>query len=266
MLFDAKNGSVPMDGGRIDYIRFGCGGRTLVLLPGVSDGLKTVRGMALPFALLYRALTKDFTVYSFSRRDPLPAGQTTREMARELGAALDALGVRRAAVVGVSQGGMVAQWLAADRPELAEKLVLAVSAARPNETLTAAVNGWLAMAARGDYAGIMIDTAKRSYTEARLRRVLPGYRLLGLAKPRDFSRFITAAEACLTHDASAALGRIACPTLIVGGTDDRIVTACGSEELAEGIPGSELILYKGLSHGLYEEAPDFWARVAAFCR
>ena len=39
-----------------------------------------------------------------------------------------------------------------------------------------------------------------------------------------------------------------------------------SEELAARIPGSTLCLYRGLSHGLYEEAPDFLTRVAAFCR
>jgi len=43
---------------------------------------------------------------------------------------------------------------------------------------------------------------------------------------------------------------------------------CGwaSEEIAEKIAGSELFLYDGLGHGLYEEAPDFLARVADFCR
>ena len=39
-----------------------------------------------------------------------------------------------------------------------------------------------------------------------------------------------------------------------------------SAEIADAIPGSELFLYEGLGHGLYEEAPDFLKRVAAFCR
>ena len=45
-----------------------------------------------------------------------------------------------------------------------------------------------------------------------------------------------------------------------------IVTGEASLELAERIPGSTLYLYEGLGHGLYEEAPDFLGRVAAFCR
>ena len=53
--------------------------------------LKTVKGMALPFAFLYRRLAKDFTVYVFSRRRVLSQGMTTREMAEDLNDAMDAL-------------------------------------------------------------------------------------------------------------------------------------------------------------------------------
>ena len=74
------------------------------------------------------------------------------------------------------------------------------------------------------------------------------------------------AESCATHDAYDELSRIRCPTLVIGGTDDRIVTAQASEEMAAKIEGSQLYLYEGLGHGLYEEAPDFLARVAEFCR
>jgi pimeloyl-ACP methyl ester carboxylesterase len=59
---------------------------------------------------------------------------------------------------------------------------------------------------------------------------------------------------------------IACPTLVIGGTDDRIVTGKASEEIAEKILGSQLYMYQGLGHGLYEEAPDFLNRVKVFCR
>ena len=74
------------------------------------------------------------------------------------------------------------------------------------------------------------------------------------------------AESCVTHDAYESLDRIACPTLVIGGTDDRIVTGKASEEIAERIPSGNLYMYEGLGHGLYEEAPDFWQRVADFCR
>ena len=265
MLYRAQNGELALDAFRMDYIRFGTGPRTLVLLPGVGDGLKTVKGMAIPFALLYRALARDFTVYVLSRRAELPEGFTTREMAADLNAALEALALSRAVVVGVSQGGMIAQWLAIDHPERVDRLVLAVTLSRPNDTLGAAVDGWTEMAKRGDYRGIMLDTAEKSYSEKRLRTARIEYSLLGnLGKPKSFDRFLTQAASCKTHDAYDALPRIHCPTLVIGGTDDRIATGRASVEIAERIGGSELYMYEGLGHGLYEEAPDFLRRVAEF--
>ncbi len=266
-MLHAKNGVLALPGGEMDYIRFGSGARTLVMLPGVGDGLKTVRGMALPFALLYRALARDFTVYVFSRRRDLPRHCTTREMAGDVREAMAALDLTGAAVVGVSQGGMIAQWLAVDHPERVGKLVLAVTLGRPNDTVRDVIARWKDMAERGDYRGILLDTAECSYSPKRRRQMRLEYALLGrMGKPRSFDRFLTQAESCVTHDAYEELDGIACPTLVIGGTDDRIVTAAASGELAERIPGSRLYMYEGLGHGLYEEAPDFFARVAAFCK
>ena len=265
-MFNAKNGSTELPSGVQDYVRFGRGSETLVMIPGVGDGLQTVRGMALPFALLYRSLAREFTVYVFSRRRDLPAGVTTRDMAEDLDGAMGALGIRRAAVVGVSQGGMIAQWLAIDHPDRVGRLVLAVTAARANDTVLDVVSRWLGMADRGDLRGILLDTAERSYSPKRLRTARLENAVAGaFAGQKDFGRFRAQAESCLTHDAYGELARIACPTLVIGGREDRIVTGEASEGLAAAIPGAELYMYDGLGHGLYEEAPDFFARAAGFC-
>ena len=265
-MLNAKNRRLRLTSGEMDLIRFGRGPRPLVMIPGVGDGLKTVKGMALPFALMYRELAKDFTVWVFSRRTELAEHMTTREMAGDLSEAMEALGLAGAAVVGVSQGGMIAQWLAIDHPDKVGKLVLTVTLSRPNPTVRDVIGRWTEMAERGDYRGIMLDTAERSYSAGRVRRARAMYRVLGnLGRPRSFRRFLIQAESCVTHDASGALDRIACPTLVIGGTDDRIVTGKASEEIAAAIPGSQLVLYEGLGHGLYEEAPDFLRRVRDFC-
>ena len=266
-MLHAKNCRLSLKTGTTDYIRFGSGEATMVMLPGVGDGLKTVKGMATPFALLYRSLAKDFTVYVFSRRAELPEHFSTREMAEDLNEAMEALGLRGCALVGVSQGGMIAQWLALDRPEKVRRLVLVVTLGRENPTAREAIGRWTEMAKQGDYQGIMLDTAERSYSEKRIRQARLSYRLLGnLGKPQSFARFLTQAESCLTHDAYDELDRISCPTLVIGGSDDRIATGAASEEIAARIPGSELYLYEGLGHGLYEEAADFLPRVSDFCR
>lgn len=266
-MLSTKNGSLQLSAGVMDYIAFGNGSRTLVMIPGLGDGLKTVRGTALPFALMYRRLARDFRVYVFSRRRELPEHVNTRELAREVSEAMEALGLSGAAVLGVSQGGMIAQWLAIDHPDKLSRLILAVTLAEPNATMREAVGGWMEMARRGDYRALMLDTAERSYSPKRLRTLRPGLRLMGnLGRPKSFQRFLTLAEACLTHDALAELPRIDCPTLVIGGCKDKIVTGEASQTIAAAIPGSRLLMVEGLGHGLYEETPDFFRQVADFAK
>ena len=80
MIAGIKNGGLKLGGNTMHYIRLGRGSRILVMLPGLGDGLTTVKGKALPMALMYRAFLKDCTVYMFSRRNHLPADMTTRDM------------------------------------------------------------------------------------------------------------------------------------------------------------------------------------------
>ena len=266
-MLDPHNDRLHLPEFEMDYIRFGSGKRVLIMIPGLGDGLKTVKGMALPFSLLYRKMAKDFTVYVFSRRTELTDGMTTRDMAEDQARAMETLGLSNCAVLGVSQGGMIAQWLAIDHPELVDKLVLTVTLSRPNPTVREAIGTWTKMAEEGDYKGIMIDTAKRSYSEKRIRQSMHSYKIFGnVGKPKSFSRFVTQASSCVTHDTWEYLSQITCPTLVIGGSDDRIATGTASEEIAEKIPGCKLYMYDGLGHGLYEEAKDFQQRVMDFCR
>ena len=139
MLYHAKNGTLKIGNDTMDYIRFGNGKRVLLILPGLGDGLQTVKGTALPMALMYRLFAKEFTVYAFSRRNHLPSGYTTRDMARDQAEAMDLLGIDRADVFGVSMGGMIAQHLAIDHPEKVNNLILTVTCARPNPILLESV-------------------------------------------------------------------------------------------------------------------------------
>ena len=69
----------------------------------------------------------------------MPEGYTIRQMAADQAAAMKSLGIDRASVLGVSQGGMVAQYLAIDYPEMIEKLILAVTAPYANTVVRNAV-------------------------------------------------------------------------------------------------------------------------------
>ncbi|MBE6726829.1 MAG: alpha/beta hydrolase [Ruminococcaceae bacterium] len=265
MLWNAKNGQVSLSGTKMSYVSFGRGEKAFVILPGLSDGLATVRGKALFLAGPYRAFFGRYTVWMFSRKDELPRGTSIRDMADDQAEAMRILGIGKASVMGVSQGGMIAQILAAQHPETVEKLVIAVSAPRASETVRASVGRWIGYAKRGDHKGLMIDTAEASYSPERLRQYRRLYPVIGLVgKPKSYDRFLANAEAILGMDASDELGKISCPTLIIGGGEDRIVGIGASYEMKERIPNSELYVYPSLGHAAYEEAEDFNDRVLRF--
>ncbi len=266
MLWNAKNGQADVGNGTMSYVSFGRGREAFVILPGLSDGLATVKGKALMLAGPYRRFFDKYTVYMFSRRDGLPEEYSIREMAADQAIAMRRLGLEGAAVMGVSEGGMIAQYLAIDHPDLVSRLVLAVTAPRAESLTKERLACWMKFAQEGKHKALMIDTAENSYSPAYLRKFRTSYALIGLVgKPSDgYRRFLSNARAILAFDASEELGKIACPTMIIGGADDKIVGIDASRELHERIAGSELHVYEKLGHAAYEEAKDFNKRVFGF--
>ena len=104
---------------------------------------------------MYREFAKDFTVYAFSRKNVLPNGYTTRDMARDQVEAMDQLGIQKADIFGVSMGGMIAQHLAIDYPEKVDKLILTVTSARTNPILGESIEEWVSRAKRDDHTALM---------------------------------------------------------------------------------------------------------------
>ncbi len=254
-----------MDGTGMDYVSFGYGGQPVIILPGLSDGLATVRGKALLLAGPYRPFFERFTVYMFSRKTLLPDKYSIRDMAGDQAKAMTALGLENACVMGVSQGGMIAQYLAVDHPELVKRLVLAVTAPYANALARERINRWANLARQGNHKQLMIDTAEASYSPAmlsRYRKIYPVICFVG--KPSGYERFLINAGAILGFNAVDELNRIKCPTLIIGGEEDRIVGVQASRELNQGIPDSRLFIYPGLGHAAYEEAKDFNRRIFSF--
>ena len=265
MLYHAKNGTLIIGDTTMDYIRFGAGKRSLVMLPGLGDGLRSVKGTALPMAVLYRAFAKDFTVYAFSRKNVLPEGCTTRDMARDLAQAMERLDIGSADIFGVSMGGMIAQHLAIDYPQKVNRLVLTVTSARPNPTLAESIGEWVSCARRGDHTAFMDSNVRRIYSEEYYRRNKWLVPIMGkLTKPKSYDRFFIQAQACLTHDAYDRLHQIKAPTLVIGGEKDNALGGEPSGEIAAKIPKATLRMYEQWGHGLYEEAKDFNQTVLDF--
>lgn len=261
-----KNGCIKIDDTEMYYAAFGKGNKTLIVLPGLSDGLATVKGKAWLLASPYKRFLNDYTIYMFSRKNDMPEGYTIRDMASDQVSAMKILGIDKAFVLGVSQGGMIAQYIAIEHPEVVNKLILAVTSPNANDTVKEAVTGWIDMAKREDHTALMIDTAEKTYSDKYLNKNRSFFPLLAkFTKPSNYDRFYKNAYAILNFDARSELSRISCPTLIIAGDNDKIVGNQAAAILNKGVEGSELFIYTGMGHGAFEEAKDFYDRVLEFC-
>ena len=267
MLYNAKNKSVKIGNTSMNYAEFGNGEKSLIMIPGLGDGLRTDNKLAHMYALLYGKFAKDYKVYVFSQKIDMPDRYSTRKMARDIKEAMDNLAIEQADVIGVSLGGMIAQHLAADYPQAVSKLVLVVTSSRKNQYIQAAISGWIEMAKRGDYRRLMVDNLKKMYTKDYLEKNKWMMSVAGkIGKPKSYDRFINMANASLHHSAYEKLDKIQAKTLLIGGALDRVVGAKASKELAELIPNAELKIYEQYGHALYDEAKDFNQTVLDFLK
>ena len=90
---------------------------------------------------------------------------------------------------------------------------------------------------------------------ARYRSLRPCLRLA--PAPRNPERFVNLLNGLMDLDNSAIAAEIACPPLVIGGAEDRIISADVQRQMAELIPNSRLVLYNGYGHSAPVEHPEY---------
>lgn len=247
----------------MDYLRFGHGGETLVILPGLS--VQSVMTSAEAVADAYQALTDDYTLYLFDRRRELPATYAMVDMARDTAEAIRALGLRQVNLFGVSQGGMIAMIMAVGQPELIRRLVLGSTSACIGQAQYQLFDRWIQMAKRGSATELYLDFGEALYP----RDVFEKWRayLIEASKSvtqADLDRFVILAESVKGFDITGDLHKIACPALVIGSEDDHVLGADASRCIAEHLKQAELYMYDGYGHAAYDTAGDYKERIARF--
>ena len=189
----------------------------------------------------------------------LRAPYSLGDMADDALGMLDALGVARAHVVGVSMGGMIAQRMALRAPHRVRSLVSVMSSSGASGLPTASLKVQLALLRRPDardhdavvrhyirlfeIIGSPGFRQEPSYIEARVREALERcYRPEGVARQ-------TLASIADTGRAEA-LAAIRVPTLVLHGRDDPLVPMACAHDTARRIPGARLRVFPGMGHDL----------------
>lgn len=202
-------------------------------------------------------------------RSLAPATRTTRGMARDAAALLDHLGGSAVHVFGLSLGGMVATWLAIDRPDLVRGLVLASTPARGLDLARAAPRGIGFAACLLRPSGAREACLAERVLSDRFRRAEPQRTaaiLDEVTRERGSLRSLAAhAGAGAAHAPGARLGKIRAPTLCLAGGLDVLVGPGSTRSLAAAIPGAQLEVLPEVGHDLSLERPlELAQRVEAF--
>lgn len=264
MIYNAKEHKLNLQDMQLDYITFGKGTKPLIMIQGLST--RSINGAAVSLAYMYRIFAKEYKVYLFDRRKSIPDNITVRDMASDIAKAMDELEISNADVFGVSQGGMIAQYLAIDRPDLVRKLVLAVTLSKNNSTVETVIENWLNLTEQGNFKELIKDMTYLMYSDSYVKRYKPLLPLLTvLQTPKDPKRFITLTKACLTCEAFDELEKIKCPVFVIGGKQDKVTSGDACTETAEKL-NCKLYMYDNLGHSAYEEAKDFNKRVYDFLK
>ncbi|MCK9342336.1 MAG: alpha/beta hydrolase [Massilibacteroides sp.] len=162
-------------------------------------------------------------------------------MADDTAGLMDAIGIRRAHILGISTGSRIALAVAARHPDKVRSLVLHVAAARSPD--------------RED------PEAAAAFERLRVAMTQPGFAETVLAHPPTVASFERQYEALRLFDGRSLLGQIGVPVLIVNGTRDRSTPVGYVEELRAGIPGARLVLVD--SHHMFARiTPDLLIRPA----
>jgi pimeloyl-ACP methyl ester carboxylesterase len=230
------------------------------------------------YAFQVAEYAKQFTCISVDLRgageSDKPDGVYTTELfADDIAAFMQAVGVGRAHVSGLSLGAATGMWLAAKYPDRVMSLSLHSGWPRSDPYLKTVVEGWRVMAkALGSVAETIIQGIFPWCLTPELYAEKPDY-IKALA---DFVRgrpaqpvdaFMRQSNAVLAHDADAQLGQIRVPTQITFGRHDMVTSTRFAERLKSGIRASEMVIFETCSHApIYEQVAEFNQRTLAFLK
>ncbi len=217
-------------------------GPVVTFVHGLAASLAVWSGQAERLRDDYRVLLYDLRSHGASRAMTQPVSRS--DLAADLVALLDALGIERTALVGHSAGGVVAMQVALEYPDRVRSLVLVGTASECNDKTAAWYEKTAARARSGGAAEALRAMGMRPDAPA--------------PDAGGFAELALAMRSLNQNPLTDRLAAIGLPTLIVVGENDFLGVG-GSVILHRAISGSELEIVPDRGHGVYLEDPDWFA-------
>jgi 3-oxoadipate enol-lactonase len=219
---------------------------------------------------------KQFTCISM---DPRGAGETDKPTANystdlfadDVAAFMQAIGVERAHISGLSLGAATGLWLAAKYPHRVKSLSLHSGWTKTDPFLKTVVEGWQTIAkGLGNVTEMIIQGIFPWCLTPELYASKPEYidQLAAFVRGRPkqpLDAFVRQSNAVIAHDALDQLARIAAPTQITFGRHDAVTSTRFADAMKNGIKGSELVVFETCAHApIYESVSEFNQKTLSF--
>jgi len=217
-------------------------GPPVLLVHGAGAQARLWRRLMGPMSSRFRVLAPDLP--GFGGSDYCPDINKVRDFAGFLAGFLDAHGIGRASVVASSMGGWAASWFALDFPERVFKLVLISPAGLYSEEKPPMSVPQVISELREQYAKSALDIeGMNAGAEKELEKAVETINSMD-------------ARGGFAPDLAGRLGGIKAKTLIIWGSDDRVIPVSYADAFGDGIPGSTVSVMPGAGHLPYLDMPE----------
>lgn len=253
---------IPLDGMDVHYRITGSGPATIVLLHGTSSSLHTWEGWTKLLNDNYRVVSMDLPAFGLT--GPFPNGDYSPEhYIQFLEDLFKRLDLDTFHLAGNSFGGFLAWRYAVKHPEAVQKLVLLNASGYPRGDQPTPLG--FKLASMDMMAPIVTHITPRSLVERTVKAVYYDESRIDdavVTRYHDFllregnRKALIGRIQQVKHETADEVTRIQCPTLILWGDHDRVVTPEDAPKFERDIKGSKLIIYENMGHVPMEEDPE----------
>ena len=252
----------------INYDQQGTGD-PLILIPYLAADHACYAFQAQDYAKRFTCISLDLR--GTGETDKPEGVYSTALLADDVAAFMQAAGIQKAHISGLSLGAAIGMWLAAKYPDKVKSLSLHSGWTKTDPFLKTVVEGWQVTAkALGSVPEMVILGIFPWCFTPDLYAARPDY-IQSLAQfvrsrpAQPLAAFLQQSNAVITHDVEAQLGRIAAPTQITFGRHDLVTSTRFADGMKNNIRGSELLIFEGCAHApIYEKVEEFNQKTLAF--
>ena len=261
---------ITANGININYEQQG-DGEILILIPFLTADNACYAFQVAEYAKHFTCISLDLRGTGESDK---PDGVITTELyADDVVAFMQAAGISRAHISGLSLGGAIGIWLAAKHPDKVKSLSLHSAWTTSDQYLRTVVEGWQVMAKALDsipdlvIRGIFPWCFTPDLYATKYEHIQGLCDFVRSRPPMSVDAFMQQSDAVITHDVQSQLAKITAPTQITFGRHDQVTSLRYSEPLTSGIRNSKLTIFETCSHApIYESVDEFNSKTLEFLK